>query len=205
MCGIIGYIGKKDSKEVLLNSLKKLEYRGYDSSGIALFAKNKYKIIKCKGKIINLENKVNTDDFDDTNIGIGHTRWATHGIANDINAHPHEGKTCVLVHNGIIENYEILKANLLNKGHVFYSDVDSEVIAKLIDEYKEESNINTLVKVCKNLEGSYALNIIFKDESDKIYFIKKDSPLIIGANESKKYICSDINSVSDYCRNFIYL
>jgi len=205
MCGIIGYIGKKDSKEVLLDCLKKLEYRGYDSSGIALFNNNKYKIIKCSGRISNLEEKVKSEKVNSTTIGIGHTRWATHGVANDTNAHPHEGKTCVLVHNGIIENYKELKANLLEKGYCFYSDVDSEVIAKLLDEYKTNDNLETLRNVCNLLDGSFALNIIFKDEQDKIYVTKKDSPLIIGINRDEKYICSDINSISDYCKDFIYM
>jgi len=189
MCGIIGYIGKNNCKNILVDSLKKLEYRGYDSSGIALINNRNYKIIKSAGRISNLENKLQSESFDNSNIGIGHTRWATHGISNDINAHPHEGKTCILVHNGIIENYKELKDELLTKKHSFYSDVDSEVIAKLIDDYND----------CPNL------NIIFKNELDKIYVAKKSSPLVVGINKEEKYICSDINSVSDYCKDFIYL
>ena len=205
MCGIIGYIGKKDCKKVLLDCLKTLEYRGYDSSGIALVSNNKYEIIKKEGKIANLENKLESYKLDNSSIGIGHTRWATHGIANDVNAHPHEGKTCILVHNGIIENYPTLKKDLVAKGHEFYSDVDSEVIAKLIDDNKRKDNLETLKIICNKLEGSFALNIIFKNELNKIYVVKKDSPLIIGINKDKRYICSDINSVSDYCKEFIYL
>lgn len=205
MCGIIGYIGKKDCVNVLIDSLKKLEYRGYDSSGVAIVDNNRTRIIKSAGRISNLEDKINLESFNYVDIGIGHTRWATHGISNDINAHPHEGKTCILVHNGIIENYKELKNDLINKHHSFYSDVDSEVIAKLIDEHKKCSNIDTLVDVVNKLEGSFALNIIFKDELDKIYVAKKASPLIIGITLENKYICSDINSVSDYCKDFIYL
>lgn len=205
MCGIIGYIGKKDCVDILIDSLKKLEYRGYDSSGIAVVDNNKLKNIKCAGKISKLEEKINLEEKIFSNIGIGHTRWATHGIINDINAHPHYGKTCVLVHNGIIENYKELKNELIDKKHNFYSDVDSEVIAKLIDEYDEGNNLSTLMKVCNKLEGSFALNVIFNNELDKIYVAKKDSPLIIGIEQNQKYICSDINSVSDYCKDFIYL
>lgn len=205
MCGIIGYIGKKDCKKVLLDSLKKLEYRGYDSSGIALVENEEFHIIKCAGKIANLEERLKGISFDNATIGIGHTRWATHGTSNDINAHPHYGETCVLVHNGIIENYQELKNDLLNQNFSFYSDVDSEVIAKLIDSCKGENNLNILLKVCNKLEGSFALNIIFNNESDKVYVVKKSSPLIIGVNKEEKYICSDINSVSDYCKDFIYL
>ena len=205
MCGIIGYIGKKDCKEILLKSLKKLEYRGYDSSGVVLIENNNYKIIKCAGRISNLEEKLNLEKGNNSSIGIGHTRWATHGINSDTNAHPHYGETCILVHNGIIENHKELKEDLLTKNYSFYSDVDSEVIAKLIDEHKNHSHLDNLIKVCNKLEGSFALNIIFKDELDKIYFVKKASPLIIGINKDKKYICSDINSVSDYCKDFIYI
>ena len=205
MCGIIGYIGEKDCKKVLIDSLEKLEYRGYDSSGVAIVNENKCNIIKCAGRISNLKEKLDNYSFENATLGIGHTRWATHGISNDINAHPHHGETCVLVHNGIIENYAKHKEELINKGYCFYSDVDSEVIAKLIDDYKEDSNLETLIKVANLLEGSFALNIIFKDELDKIYVVKKDSPLIVGVNKNQKYICSDINSVSDYCKDFIYL
>lgn len=205
MCGIIGYIGKKDCKDILLDCLKKLEYRGYDSSGVSFANKNNYEIIKSSGKILNLEEKLKERKINNPCIGIGHTRWATHGVANDINAHPHEGKTCILVHNGIIENYEILKNDLLEKGHTFYSDVDSEVIAKLLDECQSLTNLETLQKVCNKIEGSFALNIIFKNELDKIYIAKKESPLIIGIAGDQKYICSDINSISDYCKDFIYM
>ena len=205
MCGIIGYIGNKDCKQVLIDALKKLEYRGYDSSGVAFVINNNYKIIKCVGRISNLVEKLNTENFNNASIGIGHTRWATHGISNDTNAHPHYGKTCILVHNGIIENYLELKNELTDKNHLFYSDVDSEVITKLIDDTQGDSNLDILLKVSKKLIGSFALNIIFKNELDKIYIVKKDSPLIVGINKEKKYICSDINSISDYCKNFIYL
>lgn len=205
MCGIIGYIGNKKCKSILLDCLKKLEYRGYDSSGIATVTSDKIEIIKCSGKISSLEEKLNSYSNKNSSIGIGHTRWATHGIANDTNAHPHEGKTCVLVHNGIIENHEELRKNLKQKGHIFYSNVDSEVIAKLLDENECNDNLQTLEKICNILQGSFALNIIFKNEPDKIYVAKKESPLIIGLVDGEKYICSDINSVSDYCKNFIYL
>ncbi len=205
MCGIIGYVGNKRCKNILLDCLKKLEYRGYDSSGIATTEKDKIEVVKCAGKIASLEEKLNCYNNKKSTIGIGHTRWATHGIANDINAHPHEGKTCVLVHNGIIENHKEIRENLKKKGHIFYSDVDSEVIAKLLDENQSDTNLKTLEKICNILEGSFALNIIFKNETNKIYVAKKESPLIIGLGENEKYICSDINSVSDYCKDFIYL
>ena len=123
MCGIIGYIGNKDCKEVLIDCLKKLEYRGYDSSGVSIVNNKKISTVKCAGKISNLENKLNDFKTKNSSMGIGHTRWATHGIANDINAHPHEGKSCVLVHNGIIENYTTIKKGLIVKGHIFYSEI----------------------------------------------------------------------------------
>ena len=205
MCGIIGYIGNNDCKKILIDSLKKLEYRGYDSCGVSLVYKNTLKTIKCAGRIIDLENKLEMEKDISSNIGVGHTRWATHGACNDINAHPHKGETCVLVHNGIIENYKELKNKLINKNHSFYSDVDSEVIAKLLDEYKGENNLDTLIKVCNKLEGSFALNVIFNNELDKIYVAKKASPLIIGLNKKKKYITCNIafnyfGNDSNYCR-----
>lgn len=205
MCGLIGYIGKKNCKSILLDCLKKLEYRGYDSSGVILITNKDYQMVKCIGNIHNLEEKLKDVDTSDCSIGVGHTRWATHGIVNETNAHPHEGKTCILVHNGIIENHEKLRKDLLVKNHSFYSNVDSEVIAKLIDEHYCENHLDTLKIICNKLEGSFALNIIFKDELDKIYIAKKDSPLIIGIDQNVKYISSDINSISDYCKDFIYV
>lgn len=205
MCGIIGYIGLNDSKNILIDCLKKLEYRGYDSSGVTFVHNNSYTTIKCAGKINNLEEKLATIKTAKSTLGIGHTRWATHGVANDTNAHPHEGKTCILVHNGIIENYQTIKNELINSNHNFYSNVDSEVIAKLIDEYSSVCKLEILKKVCNKLKGSYALAIIFKDELNKLYFAKKDSPLIIGIQNKEKYISSDINSITDYCKRFIYV
>lgn len=200
MCGIIGYIGKKNSLPIVLNGLKSLEYRGYDSSGIAYKYENKIKITKEVGKIVNLE-KILDDDF--STIGIGHTRWATHGKPSCENSHPHMQGDVVIVHNGIIENYQELKEFLIAKKYKFKSETDSEVVAGLIDYYyKDNKNIlEVLEKVKKELIGSYALGIMFNDD-DNLYAMKNQSPLIVGKGENEYFIASDVPAILDYTKNY---
>lgn len=204
MCGIVGYIGNKNATDILISSLKNLEYRGYDSSGIALF-NNNIKIIKSVGKIINLEKKFNNLNLNDYSIGIAHTRWATHGEATEKNAHPHQVGNITLVHNGIIENSDILKNQLKKEGVIFKSDTDTEVIAALLNKYEEEDFLKTINKVMKILKGSFALGIIEKNNKDKLYVVKKDSPLVIGIGEYENFFASDITAINTYTNKFIFL
>ena len=200
MCGIIGYIGKKNSLPIVLNGLKSLEYRGYDSSGIAYKYEDKIKITKEVGKIVNLE-KILDDDY--SNIGIGHTRWATHGKPSCENSHPHMQGDVVIVHNGIIENYQELKKFLIDKKYKFKSETDSEVVAGLIDYYyKNNKNIlEVLETVKKELIGSYALGIMFLDD-DNLYAMKNQSPLIVGKGENEYFIASDVPAILDYTKKY---
>lgn len=204
MCGIIGYIGKSDAKRVLVDGLKALEYRGYDSSGIAYKDNNQITIIKSAGKVTNLENKIDWDK--ETHIGIGHTRWATHGIPNEKNAHPHHIGHTTLVHNGIIENYVELK-NELSAIYSFNSETDTEVACALIDklygEYKDK--LKALNEAKKILKGSYALAIIFDDELDSIYAIRKDSPLIVAKTDDEYFLASDIAALLKYTSDYYLL
>ena len=205
MCGIIGYIGKKNnSLHVLINGLKNLEYRGYDSAGIALKDKNKITIVKAEGKIVNLENKIK--NVNTTNIGIGHTRWATHGGATEINAHPHKVGKVTLVHNGIIENYEKIRKELLKEGYAFKSETDTEIACALIDKiYKEEKDkLKTLQKTNKIFKGAFAFGILFEDD-DKMYAMRKDSPLIIGVGKDENYIASDVPAILEFTNRYILL
>lgn len=202
MCGIVGYTGNKNSIKVLLKGLKNLEYRGYDSSGIAFIEKDKIKILKQEGKIKNLE-KLITDD-DNSNIGIGHTRWATHGQASKTNAHPHRVGHTTLVHNGIIENYIKLKEELIKQGYTFKTDTDTEVACALIDSlYKETKNkLLTLKKANEKIIGSYAFAIIFDDDKENIYVMRKDSPLIIALGEGENFIASDVPAILEFTNKY---
>ena len=203
MCGIIGYVGKKNCIDILINGLKALEYRGYDSSGIAFNQNNEIKIIKSTGKVQELENKIDKSIL--SNVGIGHTRWATHGIPNEINAHPHhQGKT-TLVHNGIIENYIEFKKELSNY-YTFKSETDTEVVTALIDHLAKKSNkLEALKKATTKIIGSYALAIIFDDEKDAIYAIRKDSPMIIANKNNESFIASDIAAILNYTNQYYLL
>lgn len=205
MCGIVGYIGKKDCTKVLLDSLSKLEYRGYDSAGIAVFDNNEIKVAKTKGRIAQLEEKINKYFDINGNCGIGHTRWATHGEPSDINSHPHGNANISIVHNGIIENYGKIKAFLETKGYVFESQTDTETVAKLLDYYYDGDPINTIKNVLSDIEGSYALGILFRDFPNKIYAVRKDSPLIVGIGDDEAFIASDIPAFLKYTNKYYLL
>lgn len=206
MCGIIGYVGK-DKKAInkTITCLERLEYRGYDSAGIAYVSNNKLNIVKSQGRIQKLKNKININD--EANIAIAHTRWATHGDATDINAHPHRVGKVTIVHNGIIENYLELKEMLTNKGYKFVSETDTEIACATIDYlYKEENDIlKALKKFTSIVKGSYALGIIFDDELDTIYAIRKDSPLILGIENNGYFIASDVPAILKYTNKYILL
>ena len=204
MCGIIGYIGKKQPVNFLLEGLKKLEYRGYDSSGIAIKENENIQIIRSIGRIKDLENKTKNTKLLNGNIGIAHTRWATHGEPTEENAHPHQVGNVTLVHNGIIENAEELRENLISDGVKFKSETDTEVACAVINKYYEKDPIAAITKALKELKGSYAFGIIFKD-NDKLYAVRKDSPLIIGIGEEENYIASDIAAIINYTNKYILL
>ena len=204
MCGIIGYIGKKQPVNFLLDGLKKLEYRGYDSSGIAIKENENIQIIRSIGRIKDLENKTKNTKLLNGNIGIAHTRWATHGEPTEENAHPHQVGNVTLVHNGIIENAEELRENLIADGVKFKSETDTEVACAVINKYYEKDPIAAITKALKELKGSYAFGIIFKD-SNKLYAVRKDSPLIIGIGEDENYIASDIAAIINYTNKYILL
>lgn len=204
MCGIIGYIGKKQPVNFLLEGLKKLEYRGYDSSGIAIKENENIQIIRSIGRIKDLENKTKNTKLLNGNIGIAHTRWATHGEPTEENAHPHQVGNVTLVHNGIIENAEELRENLITDGVKFKSETDTEVACAVINKYYDKDPIAAITKALKELKGSYAFGIIFKD-SDKLYAVRKDSPLIIGIGEDENYIASDIAAIINYTNKYILL
>lgn len=213
MCGIIGYNGSaKNAKEAIIAGLKNLEYRGYDSAGIALVENKKVDLYKSQGKISKLEDSLK-DINTNSNIGIGHTRWATHGIPNEINAHPHKVGKVTLVHNGIIENYAILKNELISKGVTFKTQTDSEVACAYINymyEKELENNSKTpeltaIIKACKDFRGSYAFGVIFDNDTSSIYATRKDSPLIIGVGENENFIASDVSAILDYTKEYILL
>ncbi len=205
MCGIIGYVGNKNVINILIDGLKSLEYRGYDSAGIAYRTCNRIEIIKASGKIKSLEGKLKKDVYG--NIGIGHTRWATHGKPDEKNCHPHRQGKFTIVHNGIIENYESLKRLLIKNGYKFKSETDSEVIAALLDKlYKEKPDIlKVLVQIKNLLVGSYALGILCDDIPNTLYAIRKDSPLIVGLSEKENFIASDVPAILKYTDKYIII
>ena len=205
MCGIVGYVGKRNAIDVLLNGLKTLEYRGYDSAGIAYRTNSRIEIIKANGKIKNLERKIKRGIS--SHVGIGHTRWATHGKPSEINAHPHKIGKFTIVHNGIIENYETLKKILVKEKYKFKSDTDSEVICALLDKlYKEKPDIlKVLVQIKNLLIGSYALGILCDDEPNCMYAIRHDSPLIVGLSEKENFIASDVPAILKYTDKYMII
>ena len=207
MCGIVGYVGKKDCADVLVDALSKLEYRGYDSAGIAVFEEGKIVVEKTKGRLADLTDKMNAGHKPTGHCGIGHTRWATHGEPSDVNSHPHGNARITIVHNGIIENYIRLKSFLIDKGYVFESETDTETVAKLLDYYynKEQDPFKTIQNVLAEIEGSYALGIVFADYPGKIYSVRKDSPLIVGLGENENFIASDVPAILKYTRDYYLL
>ncbi len=205
MCGIVGYIGDKEALPILIDGLKHLEYRGYDSAGVAILGDD-LRIVKTHGRIKDLEEKLKNSNLKGK-IGIGHTRWATHGAPNDENAHPHysESKNIVIVHNGIIENYLELKKMLVKEGHNFRSETDTEVIAYLIESFYEGDLLVAVKKAVNMLEGSFALGVMSKDEKNRFIAVRKDSPLVVGIGNGENFIASDIPALLPYTRDIIIL
>ena len=206
MCGIIGYIGQKEVIPILVNGLKKLEYRGYDSAGIAVFKDNKIRIVKCKGKVAELENLLEKGS-PEGNIGLGHTRWATHGKPNNLNAHPHNGcnSEVVVVHNGIIENYVPLRERLISEGHNFVSETDTEVLPHLIESNYQNDLTLAVKESIKEIEGSYAIGVISTRDPGKVIASRCGSPLIIGIGEGEMFLASDIPALLSYTKRVIFL
>jgi glucosamine--fructose-6-phosphate aminotransferase (isomerizing) len=212
MCGIIGYIGNKDVKEVLLDSLQRLEYRGYDSAGIAIIdCDNQLRIQKDVGRIGNLRNQVYKNLHNvESKVGIGHTRWATHGGVTHANSHPHIDCTnkIALAHNGIIENHKVLKELLIKKGHIFHSETDTEVLVHLIEEAYKEDHRNlqsAVVEALKLVEGTYGIVVFSTDEPYKIVGARNGSPLVVGIGEGEMFIASDVNAIMPYTKNVVYV
>lgn len=206
MCGIVGFTGKRECRDILVDSLKRLEYRGYDSAGIAVIENGKIKTIKSKGKISEgLEARLKETGHLNAVTGIGHTRWATHGEPSDINSHPIGNSRITIVHNGIIENYRKLKSFLTEKGYGFESETDTETVAKLLDYYYNGDPEEAISKAVTDIEGAYALGIIFKDHPDMIYAVRKDSPLIVGIGEGEMFIASDMTALLEYTKNYYLL
>lgn len=206
MCGIIGYVGSENAVPIILEGLKKLEYRGYDSAGIAVRGHNGFEVVKRKGRLSELESALESRPVTGA-VGIGHTRWATHGEPSDINSHPHVGSRnkIAIVHNGTIENYRQLKERLEQKGVAFASQTDSEVIAQLAEYYYDGDIMGTVIKVTNALEGSYALGVMCLDDPDTLIAVKKDNPLIIGVSENGNFIASDVPAVMKHTNRVYYL
>ena len=210
MCGIVGYIGNRDAYPIVLNGLKRLEYRGYDSAGIALYNGTKIQLCKTKGKVADLEEKFSSQMATKGKIGIGHTRWATHGVPNDINSHPHYSNSgdLVIIHNGIIENYASIKKELINRGYTFYSDTDTEVLVNLIEDIKinQKVKLGQAVQIALNeVVGAYAIALFDKNKPDEIVVAKLGSPLAIGIGEDEFFVASDATPFIEFTKNAIYL
>ena len=205
MCGIVGYVGDRDCADVLVDALSKLEYRGYDSAGIAVVEKGVIKVEKCKGRLANLVDKMAVDGKPQGHCGIGHTRWATHGEPSDINSHPHGNKRVSIVHNGIIENYKQIKDFLIEEGYSFVSETDTETVAKLLDYYYVDDPVDTIIKVLSEIKGSYALGIMFRDYPDNVFAVRKECPLIVGVGENENFLASDVPAIIKYTRDYYLL
>lgn len=207
MCGIVGYIGNEQAAPIILDGLSKLEYRGYDSAGMAIFDGAKLNIVKTAGRLKALEDLTHDGATMPGNVGIGHTRWATHGQPTDANAHPHynSSETIALVHNGIIENFQALKNKLISHGYEFQSQTDTEVLVQLLDYYYKGNPLEAITKVMHRVEGAYALGIIFADHPDEIFAVRKDSPLIVGRSDNAAYIASDVPAILKYTRDVYYI
>src|ERR1700744_6498513 len=209
MCGIVGYIGYRDAYPIIIKGLHRLEYRGYDSAGIALLDNNGLKVYKKAGKVSDLENFVKDITLKAT-IGMGHTRWATHGAPSDRNSHPHSSgdRKLTIIHNGIIENYGIIKEALLAKGHVFKSDTDTEVLIHLVEDIQKETGFDLLESVRITLNkviGAYAIVIMSADEPNELIAARKGSPMVIGVGKGEYFIASDATPIVEYTKNVIYL
>ena len=205
MCGIVGYVGKRNAQNVLLDGLEKLEYRGYDSAGVALALEGGIRVVKSKGRLAELRKKLELQALAESRCGIGHTRWATHGEPSDVNSHPHSTPRVSIVHNGIIENYGILKERLMAKGYTFESETDTEVLVKLIDNCYEGEPLKALHEALGMVRGSYALAVLFKDFPDTIFAVKRESPLIVGWGEGENFVASDIPALLKYTRKYSVL
>ncbi len=206
MCGIVGYIGSRQAQDIIIEGLEKLEYRGYDSSGVAVVDSNEIKTAKFKGRLSILESFTKENPIHG-HVGIGHTRWATHGAPSDVNSHPHlnEKDTIAVVHNGIIENYLTLKEELQANGYEFLSETDTEVVAHLVDYYYKGDLIDAVYKTIARLKGAYALGVIAKDSPDELIAVRKESPLIIGLGDDGNYIASDVPAILNHTRNVYFL
>ncbi|MBQ8184298.1 MAG: glutamine--fructose-6-phosphate transaminase (isomerizing) [Lachnospiraceae bacterium] len=207
MCGIVGYIGEEQAAPILLDGLSKLEYRGYDSAGIAIYNGQEIQMVKSLGRLKVLSELTHDGAMLPGTAGIGHTRWATHGVPSDANAHPHLNRTgsIVVVHNGIIENYLKLKQTLISRGYEFRSETDTEVVAHLLDYYYNGNPLEAITKIMHRLEGSYAFGIMFQDHPGEIYAVRKDSPLIVGTSSKGNLIASDVPAVLKYTRNVYFI
>ena len=205
MCGIVGYVGKRSAQDVLLDGLEKLEYRGYDSAGVALALDGGIRVVKSKGRLTQLRQKLAAQALAQSFCGIGHTRWATHGEPSDVNSHPHSSPRVSIVHNGIIENYGILKERLIAKGYTFESETDTEVLVKLIDSCYTGDPLRALQEALAKVRGSYALAVLFRDRPDTIFAVKRESPLIVGWGEGENFVASDIPALLKYTRRYSVL
>ena len=206
MCGIVGYVGPRDCTDVLVSALTKLEYRGYDSAGIAVFENGRIEVAKTKGRLADLTQKMEKEGKPKGHAGIGHTRWATHGEPSDVNSHPHSGRRVTIVHNGIIENYKQLKQFLIeNDRNEFLSDTDTEVVAQLLDFYYDGDPIRCIRKTLHELRGSFALGIIFADRPETVYAVRCESPLIVGQGQGEVFIASDVPAIIKYTKNYYLL
>ena len=203
MCGIVGYVGKRNAQDVLLDGLEKLEYRGYDSAGVALALEGGIRVVKSKGRLAELRKRLAVEAL--ARSGIGHTRWATHGEPSDVNSHPHSTPRVSIVHNGIIENYGVLKERLMAKGYTFESETDTEVLVKLIDSCYEGEPLKALRAALAMVRGSYALAVLFRDFPDTLFAVKRESPLIVGWGEEENFIASDIPALLKYTRRYSVL
>ena len=206
MCGIVGYVGPRDCTDVLVSALTKLEYRGYDSAGIAVFENGKIEVAKSKGRLTDLVAKMEKQGKPQGHAGIGHTRWATHGEPSDVNSHPHSGRRVTIVHNGIIENYKQLKQFLIdNERTEFLSDTDTEVVAQLLDFYYDGNPIKAIRRTLHEVRGSFALGIIFADRPDTVYAVRCESPLIVGQGKGEVFIASDVPAIIKYTKDYYLL
>ena len=205
MCGIVGYVGKRNAQDVLLDGLEKLEYRGYDSAGAALALEGGIRVVKSKGRLAELRKRLAVESLARSGCGIGHTRWATHGEPSDVNSHPHSTPRVSIVHNGIIENYGVLKERLMAKGYTFESETDTEVLVKLIDSCYEGEPLIALRAALAMVRGSYALAVLFRDFPDTLFAVKRESPLIVGWGEEENFIASDIPALLKYTRRYSVL